>query len=145
MRRIRRNSPPSGEIRVRVAKLGETWKISRIWKSYVCPKSTSISILTMALKVLPVSRGKEMKKLLLLGVVVLGISGLSLGQNNNNQGQNEDKNGKEADDNEGKQNGKKVKVPEGVVVELPLFLSGLGLWLWWRHRSHRNLETNTQV
>jgi len=78
-----------------------------------------------------------MKKLLVLGVLMLGISGLGLGQNNNNQDQD--------NNNQGQNSGGKVAMPEGTVVELPLVIGGLGFWFWWRHRSRSNLGAKTRV
>jgi hypothetical protein len=62
-----------------------------------------------------------MKKLVLLGMLVFGLGGLGSGQDD--QGQ---------DDNN--QGGKAVAMPEGTVVELPVFLGGLALWYWSRRR-----------
>jgi len=71
-----------------------------------------------------------MKRLVLLGALGFGLSGLGSGQNN--QGQDNNNQGHNV-----------VTMPEGTVVELPLFLGGLGLWFWSRHRSATKLGSQT--
>jgi hypothetical protein len=82
------------------------------------------------LQTVPRTKGCVMKKLVLLGALGFGLSGLGSGQNN--QGQNGNNQGQNV-----------VAMPEGTVVELPLFLGGLGLLFWSRHRSATKLGTQT--
>jgi hypothetical protein len=78
-----------------------------------------------------------MKKLFVFGALLLGLSGMALGQNR--QGQNGNNQGQ----NNNNPTPRPVTAPEGVVVELPLFIGALGLWYWYRYRTSRKSGSPT--
>jgi hypothetical protein len=91
--------------------------------------SVPLGLFRATLQAVP-RKGCVMKRLVLLGALGFGLSGLGSGQNN--QGQDNNNQGHNV-----------VTMPEGTVVELPLFLGGLGLWFWSRHRSATKLGSQT--
>jgi hypothetical protein len=74
-----------------------------------------------------------MKRLLVLGVLVFGITALGLAQNQGGNGNgNCDGNG----------NGCPVQMPEGPAFELPLFIVGAASWGLWRRHSRTRKNVN---
>jgi hypothetical protein len=73
-----------------------------------------------------------MKRMFVLGVLILGITTFGLAKVGNNQGQNG--NGQGGNGN-GQGNGGPVQMPEGPAFELPLFLAAAASWGLWRHYS----------
>jgi hypothetical protein len=81
--------------------------------------------------------GVEVKRLLVLSVLVIGtaVVGMTRDQNGNSQGQNGNNQGQNGN-NQG-QNGNVVAMPEGPPIELPCFIVGAGLLLFRRYRLHQ--------
>jgi len=76
-----------------------------------------------------------MKRVLVVGALVLGLSTLGSAQNGGGQGQN--------GGGQGQNGGGAVAMPEGPAFELPIFIvGGLGLWFWSRHRSARKYSAD---
>ena len=81
-----------------------------------------------------------MKRLLVLGVLVFGITALGLAQN---QGGNGNGNCDGNENGNGNGNGCPVQMLEGPAFELPLFLVGLASWGLWRRHSRTRKKVNS--